>query len=80
MTVGTGERDHASEIPRSEQSQTTHETRANDGHDSNEGRRCQHKNVRTEYRKRPSKTQPGLEGKGTGTGVADEGARELVMH
>ena len=43
VTAGKGERGHASEFPRSAQSQTTHETRAQEGHERREDCRCQHK-------------------------------------
>ena len=43
VMAGKGERGYASEFSRSEQSQTTHEIGPQEGPDSSEGRRCQHR-------------------------------------
>ena len=78
VMAGKGERGYASEFSRSEQSQITHETRTQEGHDSNQDRQCQHKTVMTESCQQPPQTQPRLEGHGMGE--AAEGARELNLH
>ena len=80
LGAGKGERGHGSGFPRSEQSRTPHETTSHEGHDSNEDHRCQHKKVMTESCQQPPVIQPGLEGRGNGTGEAAEGARELDLH
>ena len=75
-----GERGHTSNFSRSEKSPATHETRAQEGHNSNKDRRCHNKNIMAKSSHLLPKTQPGLEGKGYGTGEAAGGLREQHMH
>ena len=57
--AGKGARGHASELSRSEQIQTTHGNRAQEGRDSIEDCRCKTQNVMAESCQRTPNTQPG---------------------